>query len=359
MRLAVLLLNFGEPEHPTMGEVVPFLERIFSLNSPLIGGQATPEQIRERSRQLAEARAPGLIAEYEEIGGSPLMPQAREQAELLDDELRRRGLDAVVQVGMQFTSPSIEEAVEQARGAGAERVIALPVYPLAGPSTTVAALGEVDRAVRHLDWAVPVVRLSGWHRHPSYTRLRADTVRSVLEQNRLSLQDADTRLVFSAHGTPLKYLEEGNGYTIYVRDFCAGLARALGTEDYLIGYQNHTNRPGVEWTQPNIEMVIAGVEAKKVVVDAVSFMHEQSETLAELDHALREQAEARGLEFYRVPVPHRHPEFISLLADLVEPFTTDVIPRPGGGLRVADVELRQCRCQPTPGTYCMNPEIRG
>ncbi len=71
MKIGVLLLNFGEPENPTMEEVVPFLERIFTLNSPLLGeGRAGEAEIRERSRQLAEARAPGLIAEYQEIGGS-------------------------------------------------------------------------------------------------------------------------------------------------------------------------------------------------------------------------------------------------------------------------------------------------
>ena len=41
MKTAVLLLNFGEPANPTPEEVVPFLERIFSLNAPLMG-EATP-----------------------------------------------------------------------------------------------------------------------------------------------------------------------------------------------------------------------------------------------------------------------------------------------------------------------------
>ncbi len=357
MKTGVLLLNFGEPEHPTLAEVVPFLERIFSLNAPLMGGEATPEQVLARSRQLAEARAPGLIEEYEEIGGSPLRPQAREQGELLEAELRRRGHDAAVLLGMQFTDPSIAEAVQGARAQGVERLIALPVYPLAGPSTTVAALAQVDRAARELAWDVPVLRISGWHRHPAYTALRAEAVRRVLRENGLSLEDPGTRLVFSAHGTPLKYLEEGNGYETYVRDFCASLAAELDAPRYELGYQNHTNRPGVRWTQPDIDRVIAGTDARRVVVDAVSFMHEQSETLAELDGDLREAAEGRGLAFFRVPVPYADPAFISLLADLVDPLTRDPAPAPGT-VAVAGVELRQCRCQPAPGTYCMNPQIR-
>jgi ferrochelatase len=47
-------------------------------------------------------------------------------------------------------------------------------------------------------------------------------------------------------------------------------------------------------------------------------MHEQSETLAELDDDLRGKAEERGLEFFRVPIPYLAPEFVTMMADLVE-----------------------------------------
>ena len=358
MKTGVLLLNFGEPETPTMEEVVPFLERIFALNAPLMG-RADPAQVAARSRQLAESRAPGLIEEYEAIGGSPLMRQAREQAELLEAALGRRGVDAAVLLGMQFTTPSIEDAVAEALARRVDRLVALPVYPLAGPSTTVAALAEVDRAVSGLGWEVPVFRVSGWHRHPGYLRFRADAIRAVLDANGLSLADPDTKLVFSAHGTPLKYLESGNGYVQYVEDFCASIAAALGAADYALGYQNHTNRPGVQWTQPDVDRVVAGVDAKRIVVDPVSFMHEQSETLAELDHELRGEAEERGLEFHRVPIAHDHPDFVDVLVDLVMPFVlAPEVPAPGAGIDAGGVELRQCRCQPAAWTYCMNPVLR-
>lgn len=355
-KTAVLLLNFGEPEHPTREEVVPFLERIFAHNAALMG-PATPEQVRARSRRLAEERADGLIAEYEAIGGSPLPAQAREQAKLLQAELARRGVDAPVLLGMQFTAPTIAEALAAARAQGVQQVVALPVYPLSGPSTTVAALDEVDAELQTSGWRVTLHRLSGWHRHPSYLRLRAEAIARVLDAHHLALGDGRTRLVFSAHGTPMKYLEEGSRYDVYVRDFCASVAARLEVSDYVIGYQNHANRPGVRWTQPEVDAVIAEVDADAVVVDAVSFMHEQSETLAELDHELREHAEARGLKFYRVPVPHAEPEFIGVLADLVEPFARAAGPLETGTVAIGGVVLRQCRCQPTPGTHCMNPAI--
>lgn len=73
--------------------------------------------------------------------------------------------------------------------------------------------------------------------------------------------------------------------------------------------------------------------------------HEQSETLAELDHDLREKAESRGLHFERVPVPHDRPQFTNLLADLVEPFITGTFEQAG---------FRLCRCRSTPDRYCLN-----
>lgn len=353
MSTAVLLLNFGEPEHATLEEVVPFLERIFSLNAPLMG-HATAEQVRERSRRLAEERAPGLIEEYELIGGSPIHAQARAQAEGVEAELRRRGHDAFALLAMQFTDPLIGTVVAQARERGAQRVIGLPVYPLAGPTTTVAALAEVEAEVERQGWVVPVHGIAGWHRHPEYLRLRADAVRAVLDGAGLSLADPRTKLVFSAHGTPLKYLEEGSRYDVYVRDFCEALADAVGAPDYALGYQNHTNRPGVKWTQPDIARVIEEIDADTVVVDPCSFMHEQSETLAELDHELRGEAEGRGLAFHRVPIPHDAPGFHAVLADLVEA----VLAAPSGvGGDVHGVPVQQCRCRPVAGTACLNPSL--
>lgn len=348
MKIGVVLLNFGEPDEPTLESVVPFLERIFALNAPLIGsGAPSAAEVRTRSRQLAEARAPSLIAEYQEIGGSPLHRQAKEQAEALEVELRRRDYDAMVTLGMQFTDPSIADAVSLLRADGVDFLVPLAVYPLCGPSTTVAALAEVDRQLETQQWTVPSRQVSSWHRHPGYLQVRANAIRRVMDEHGRSFSDRRTRLVFSAHGTPLKYLEEGSRYDEYVKEFCAAVAKDVGADDYLLGYQNHSNRPGLQWTQPDIEKVVAEVDADRIVVDAVSFMHEQSETLAELDGELREQAEGRGIEFLRVPIPYLDPLFVELLADLVEASLPEATDRPS-------VKLYPCRCKPTEGTCCTN-----
>jgi ferrochelatase len=343
MRSAVIVLNFGEPEHATMEEVVPFLERIFMMNASLEDASAY-ERARQRSQQLARERAPGLIEEFEKIGGSPLHAQARQEAAALEAELKRRGQDVPVIIGMQFTQPSIADAVAQARAAGVDRLIGLPAYPLCGRSTTIAALEDLAREVEQSEWDVELREITGWHTHPLYTQLRADAIRRTYEANGIALDDPRVKLVFSAHGTPLKYIEAGSRYQDYVLDCCRRIADALGLRHYAIGYQNHANRPGVEWTQPDVEEVVRTIDADGIVVDAVAFLHEQSESLAELDHDLREDAEARGLRFYRVPIPAR---VAQVLADLVEPLVTD------GG----QGSLRPCRCRDEPGVWCLNRQV--
>ncbi|MFB6101000.1 MAG: ferrochelatase [Haloplanus sp.] len=343
MTTGIVLLNFGEPSEADRAVVVDYLERIFFANAS-IEGETTEAEARQRSRQLAERRAPGLIEEYDEIGGSPLIDHASTQAAMLAAELEQRGYDVETYQGMQYTEPFITDAVEAARSDGVDQLIGLPVYPLCGPSTTVQSLDELDDALDEVGWDVPVEGLTGWHKHPAYTRTRIDNIRSYLDEHDLSLGDG-TRLVFSAHGTPQYYLDEGSRYEEYVEEFCGVVATALGANDYELGYQNHENRD-VEWTEPDVEDVIETVDAERVVVEPVSFMHEQSETLSELDVELREEAEERGLEFYRVPIPYDDERFVGALADLVEPFVAGYDPEYAG--------LRQCECRDEPGTMCLN-----
>lgn len=346
MKTGIILLNFGEPENATPEEVVPFLERIFLQNRTLGSGEGE-EAARKRARELAERRAPGLIQEYEEIGGSPLTAQCYEQARLLEDELQDRGHEVQCYVGMQFTAPFIRTAVAQARDDGVEQLIGLPVYPLCGKSTNMAALDLMNEAAEELEWDVDVREITGWHRHPDYARFHGEHVREFLRDQDVSLHARGTRLVFSAHGTPVSYLEDGPRYVRYVEEFCRLLARELGVGDYDLGYQNHDNRPGVEWTSPDIEEVVGTVNAEGIVVVAVSFMHEQSETLAELDDELREVAEERGIAFHRVPIPHDSDRFIRALADLTEPLLTQVP-------AFDDLQLKRCLCRKTPYTFCLN-----
>ncbi|PSQ42643.1 ferrochelatase [Halobacteriales archaeon SW_7_68_16] len=345
MTAGIALLNFGEPPTPDRGPVVDYLTRIF-LNNADLEEYDSEAAARERSRQLAERRAPGLIEEYEAIGGSPLNEQSEAQADRLAATLDDRGIDAEVYLGMQFTEPFIEGIPERARADGVDHLVGLPIFPLCGPSTNVAANDDLEAAIAATERFDPEFEpITGWHKHPRYTRLRVENVRSFVDDAGVDLHDDDTELVFSAHGTPTYYLDEGSRYDVYVDEFCEATAGLLGVDSYTLGFQNHENRD-IEWTGPEVEDAIEDVDAERIVVEPISFMHEQSETLSELDEELREEASDLGLEFHRVPVPHDDPRFGEVLADLVEPFLA--------GFDPGYYQFRQCQCRDVPGTMCLN-----
>jgi ferrochelatase len=344
MTTGVVLLNFGEPSEPERKPVVDYLERIFMANADL-EEYDSKEAARERSRKLAERRAPGLLEEYEEIGGSPLNEQAQAQVDALQTALQNRDFDVLTYLGMQYTEPFIGDAAEAAYEDDVDRVIGLPIYPLCGPSTNVISLDELEEEIEALDWDVPFQAITGWHKHPKYNRVRAENIGDFVDEAGVDLHDEETAMVFSAHGTPQHYLEEGSRYDIYVEEYCSVVASLLGLTDYRIGFQNHENRD-IPWTEPDVEDLIEDIDAERVVVEPVSFLHEQSETLSELDIELREEAEEAGMDFYRVPIPHDDDRIPEVFADLVEPFLADFDPE--------YYQYRQCKCRDVPGTMCLN-----
>jgi hypothetical protein len=190
--LGLLFINFGEPDEPTTEKVTSFLERIFLRNASLEGH--TDEAAVARSRELARARAPGLLEAYEAIGGSPMNAQSARQAESLCAELVRRGVRARVYTAFQFTDPSVAECVARARSDGVETLIAVPGYPLCGQSTTAAALEDVRSAIVSIGWQMRLLALAGWHHHADYVRMQAHHIRDYVKARGLDLGGADTIL---------------------------------------------------------------------------------------------------------------------------------------------------------------------
>jgi ferrochelatase len=338
--LGVLLVNFGEPSEATPEIVEPFLERIFLLNAGLEPG----EEAVARAKELAARRAPALTEEYVAIGGSPLNRQADAQAVALERQLRGRGSSARVYSAFQFTPPDIASKLREARADGVDSLVAVPIYPLCGASTTGAALEAVERELTELRWEPRYVGIAGWHRQEEYVGLRAEGVRRFAADHGLDLGAPDTLLYFSAHGTPVTYIKAGSRYDRYVHEHCRSIADASGADRFVVGFQNHRNRR-VDWTSPDNDELIERLSERRLVIVPVSFMHEQSETLAELDGELRERCEALGKEYWRVPVPHDSPRFVSMLADLVQ--TIALQPDDQHGLAV-------CECVTCAHAWCTN-----
>ena len=108
-KIGVVLLNLGGPD--SLEAVEPFLFNLFS--DPDIIDFPGSFLFRKRlAKLISTRRSPGVIKQYEEIGGkSPLKEYTLQQANLLEQKLNE-SLAPKVYVAMRYWRPFTDEAID-------------------------------------------------------------------------------------------------------------------------------------------------------------------------------------------------------------------------------------------------------
>ena len=320
MKTAVLLMNLGGPRN--LEEVEPYLYELFADVLPAgLGPLRKP-----LAWLIANRRAPSSAEKYELIGGrSPLVERTEEQARALGAAL---GPAFTTHLAMRCGHPNTAEGVREAIAAGADRAVALPLYPQWANATTRSSLQELRRL-----WpkGKPLVEVCTWHDHPGWLDALAATVRESIARVPPDLRER-LLVVFSAHGLPLNEVRKGDPYPGYVEASSRGAAQRCGLEtaQWQVTYQSRVGP--MKWLGPDtVEFLKANARGRTIVTVPVAFVSEHLETLYDLDILAKEAAEKGGAAFYaRAPAVAVRPEFIAALADIVR---TAIVMQPDGGTR--------------------------
>lgn len=304
----VVVLNMGAPHDDAMVE--PFLYELFAdpyiIQLPL--GRLYQKPL---ARMISRKRAPKMIPIYRKLGGSPLLPQTRQQAQALE---RRTGLPCFV--AMRYTPPRAADAIAECVARGIRRVVALPLYPQFSRTTTETSLVDLrDEAKRA---GVEVLDVREYPEHPMW--IEALVKRWDEAAGPALGAPLRTHVLLAAHGIPQAYVRRGDPYIKQIEATAAKLrARIPADLPVSIAYQSRVGP--VKWTGPYIDHEIErlGDEGvKRLIVMPIAFVSEHQETLYELDVTMKEIAHAHGVEdFIRVPTVRDHPLFIEALAELV------------------------------------------
>jgi len=316
-RIGVLLLNLGGPDE--LKDVGPFLFNLFSdpeiirlpfswLQKPLAW------VIASRRRKTSEAN-------YQQIGGgSPIRQITETQAEALKSQLRKKGWEANVYIGMRYWHPFTEEAIASIKRDKIEKVVILPLYPQFSISTSGSSfrllekLWKEDPELKQIEYTV----IPSWYQEPSYLQAMSQLIAQELTQ---FPNPNEITIFFSAHGVPVSYVEEaGDPYQKEIEECTALIMRTLNRPNpHTLAYQSRVGP--VEWLKPYTEDKIPELGAqgiKDLVVVPISFVSEHIETLQEIDIEYRELAEESGIHnFRRIPALNTHPLFIDSLTNLV------------------------------------------
>jgi ferrochelatase len=306
-KTAVFLLNLGGPRN--LEEVKPYLYELFC--DPLLISAPFGPFRPLIARLISHFRAPSSAEKYALIGGrSPLVEETEKQGRALAAAL---GSGYTVHLAMRAGHPNTEEAVRAAHAAGAERAIALPLYPQYANATTLSSLLELRRL-----WPKeqPLEEVHSWHDHPGYLDASAAVLRETLAALPAAERDA-ALVVFSAHGLPMSQVRKGDPYPGHVEASAKATAERAGVKDWRVTYQSRVGP--VKWLGPDTnEFLAANAKGRVVVTVPIAFVSEHLETRYDMDLVAREAAlKAGALAYHRVPALGARPDFIAALAAIV------------------------------------------
>ncbi|MBI5039526.1 MAG: ferrochelatase, partial [Nitrospirae bacterium] len=254
---AILLINLGGPD--SLDSVRPFLCNLFS--DPDIMGQ-NRLLLKPLAWFISRKRAPAVQKYYTLIGGkSPLLELTRRQGEALNKVLAPHGRFEVF-VAMRYWHPMIEEVVKEILTSPVRQVIVLPLYPHYSATTTGSSLNEFNRVWQRLGAdKIKVSPIREWYDHPTYIRAMGDTIQQCVDSHQLDIRGA--HIVFSAHGIPLRFIEQGDPYARQIERSVGLIAGQLGLrENYHLCYQSRVGP--LKWLGPSTEEVLKELGAKKV-----------------------------------------------------------------------------------------------
>ncbi len=318
MKIGVLLFNLGGPE--TLADVRPFLFNLFS--DPEIVRLPIPALQKPLAWLISTARFKKSSGYYQLIGGaSPLRRITDEQATALRDELRRRGINAHVYVGMRYWHPFTEKTIEEIVRDGITELIVLPLYPQFSVSTTGSSIkdfvAQLDRrgGLRHIRRRY----ITRWHTHAPYINALAEQISEEIKK----FPETDPRnihLLFSAHSVPQSYIANGDPYLRHTEETVRLVTAKL--DNLSPAHLSFQSKVGpVKWLEPATDQKLRELRDKgveQVLAVPISFVSEHIETLYELDILYKNLAGELGFRAYhRVPAFNTAPSFISALADLV------------------------------------------
>lgn len=320
-KLGIILLNMGGPT--SIESVRPFLQNLF--NDPEIFSFGPMNVLRRPLAWYIAKKRSGPVGEnYRMIGGkSPLAELSAEQAAALETRLADAiggDVEVVVRVGFSYWHPFIAEAADQMEAEGCDRIILLPLYPQFSRTTTGSCFITWDQIAKERgDRLPPAERIPDYPTHPSYIQAVSERIDEALaeipEQAR-----GDVTLLFSAHGTPVKVVEDGDPYSHQIRESVAAVMALRGDDlPHHLSFQSKVGR--AEWLTPDTvdktrELAASGV--RHLVVVPIAFVSDHIETLHELGIDLRADAAKAGIENFVVTKGLNDSSlYIEALADLV------------------------------------------
>lgn len=304
-----LLVNFGGPR--SSSEIEPFLQALL-CDRDVIHTRFPPFLHNWLFRRVAKKRASLIAHDYARIGGhSPIFFDTEALAKALSDQLK-----APVHTFHRYLPATHAYSLQKLEASSAAQIRVLPLFPQFSFSTTGSIARFFGKYLRRktiakLHW------IRSYSNHPAFVSSFQQRIRQFLAQN--CLLEAETVLLFSAHGLPASYVAKGDPYQSECERSFHAIRSAFPHALIRLSYQSKFG-PG-EWLRPSTEEVSQNIldwcEGRShIVFIPLSFTSDHIETLFEIEFQYLPLVRAHYLNAYRCPALNLESHWIAALEQL-------------------------------------------
>ncbi|MDB1135205.1 ferrochelatase [Candidatus Anaplasma sp. TIGMIC] len=311
-KVAVVLLNLGGPS--SLDNVEEFLFSMFSDRHIIDVPAAFRFLI---AKVLSKLRTKAAVEIYKLMGGrSIVLYETEKQASALESSLNREGNNHYkVFVCMRHSDPRAANVLKLLCDYNADKVVLLPMYPQYSCVTTQSAIEDWFHNSHKTGITFDTHIVWNYNQNAKYIDAMSELIMSVYRE--AARVHPAPRILFSAHGLPLSFIERGDPYMQLLQQTVRLIVSNLGIEklDYVLCFQSKVGP--LKWLEPytTSELLRANSDNVPVVVVPVAFVSENSETCVELDIEYKALFDER--RFFRVPALGTDSIFIECLKDIV------------------------------------------
>jgi ferrochelatase len=317
-KVGIVLLNLGGPD--SLEAVEPFLYNLF-VDPDIINFPGSFLVRKPLARLISSKRHPRIQEQYKKIGGkSPLKDFTLGQAAMLEEKLNEK-FPARVLAAMRYWHPFTEEVLDELEKEKIRRVILLPLYPQYSKATTESSVREWKKQLEKrgasgkIEWSL----IEKYYDFPPYIDAFVERINQGLEKFAPEKRGA-VHLLFSAHGTPMKLVREGDPYSEQIRKTVELVMKQgkFGQKHSLCWQSKVGPQKWLTPSTPDTIEQLAKAGEKLILAIPIAFASDHLETLFEVGIEFKHLAEQAGVEQFEVTEGLNYSEkFIDALAELV------------------------------------------
>jgi ferrochelatase len=317
-RQGILLCNLGTPDAPRPAELRRYLKEFLSdprvVEIPRLLWWMILNLIILRIRPRRSAK---LYQSVWTEAGSPLMLYSQEQVKAVKQRLAEKYGDIPVVLGMRYGNPSMASAIKQLTDQNVRDIIVLPLYPQYAGATTGSTFDAIAKTFTQLRWVPELQFINGYHKSEGYIQALCTTIKRHINEH-----GQPDKLVFSYHGTPERYLKNGDPYHCFCHQTTRLVREKMGLEEnqVMTTFQSRFGRE--PWLQPYTDETLEQLPedgVKHVAVICPGFSSDCLETIEEINMEARESfIESGGEHFHYIPCLNDDPAHIDALVSILE-----------------------------------------